>query len=852
MAIFGEMGMKSYIPNVNAPRYTQEFCEIDRIDKGMIVTKDKRYVKILEVMPINFYSNTLQDQEFIINDFAAWLRVAPISFQIKIITKRSDPTKVIDRVIAAYEHNDDSAVEIAVGHYVDLLQRLGKNGAVTKKFYLVIQFEPQTQIQKKFNEDQIADTMDRSAREIRSYFRDMGNIVLFIDEKEREHSRDSEDWSLGELFYSLYNPRTSSNEQGRPAVELQDRVDRVIQDAEKAGQKDIDMASFFTSKGIDFEQKGCVVMDGLYYTSFAIASDGYPMITYGGWMGHLLELMIPGDSIDIFFKREDPEKMLTKASQKLRFTVEKLSSRTIASKDSERVLSAKESVEYIKAGINTGAEVPYYFSVIFTLSGLRYNDLMERKTGMMKYLTSLGYKTDAFPRTQEDVIRSTFPLLSLDPKVYERTRRNALSSDLASIYPFTSFEIQNTDGFLLGLNEQNGTIMLLNPWDTTMYTNGNMTILGTSGAGKTFTECIISLRLRELGTQCFFIAPLKGHEFQRGCKQLGGEFVTIASSSKDHINIMEVRPRVSASAEFIEAEEMNATSIVADKVRAVSAFLELTCPSIRQKHVQKIDSCIMKTYRKFGFDLDNDSIYVDNDPEKGLKKMPIIGDLFNVMEEENENGIFDDVLEDMDQFIHGRCTSFNAQTNVDLKNKYIVFDVSKLDDSIRTGGMFLVLDFIMGRVKEDILENKIVFIDEGWRLIGTGSNTVAAGYVIDLFKEIRGYNGAACIATQDINDFFALEDGKYGRSILGNSGIKFILRLDKEESKYVADKVGLSPEEARKVVMFERGQCILIAGNNHIPVKVTASDYAVKLFTTDARLVAKTIEEMKENGGMIV
>lgn len=130
------------------------------------------------------------------------------------------------------------------------------------------------------------------------------------------------------------------------------------------------------------------------------------------------------------------------------------------------------------------------------------------------------------------------------------------------------------------------------------------------------------------------------------------------------------------------------------------------------------------------------------------------------------------------RFVTGSAQSFNRQTNVDLSNKYIVLDISELKGKLLPVGMMIALDYVWDQVKADRTKRKMVFIDEIWKLIGGSANRQAAEFCLEIFKIIRGYGGGALAATQDLSDFFGLEDGRYGRAILNNSKTKIILNLE--------------------------------------------------------------------------
>ena len=110
---------------------------------------------------------------------------------------------------------------------------------------------------------------------------------------------------------------------------------------------------------------------------------------------------------------------------------------------------------------------------------------------------------------------------------------------------------------------------------------------------------------------------------------------------------------------------------------------------------------------------------------------------------------------------------------------------------------------------------------------------MTAMFVFKIFKTIRKYGGAATAITQDVNDFFALEDGVYGKGILNNSAIKCVFQVEETDILKLKEVLNLSEMESYKLLNVERGSCLMYAGKNHILVKVKASEYEHKFISTD-------------------
>ena len=222
--------------------------------------------------------------------------------------------------------------------------------------------------------------------------------------------------------------------------------------------------------------------------------------------------------------------------------------------------------------------------------------------------------------------------------------------------------------------------------------------------------------------------------------------------------------------------------------------------------------------------------------------MPVLGDLYNILISDASTERLGHIL---NRLVHVSAGTFNQQTNVNLDNKYTVFDISELSGDLLPVGMFTVLDYVWDKAKEDRTAEKAIYVDEMWQLIGSGGNQVAAGFVLEMFKIIRGYGGSAICATQDLNDFFALDGGKYGKGIINNCKTKIILNLEDDEAERVKDIFKLSEAEIMEITHFERGSGLISTNNNNITVEFKCSELEKRLITTDRRELKQILDGEK-------
>ena len=816
--------------------FTQDFIPIKNLDHGTIETADGRYIKILEVEPINFMLRSAEEQYAIISSFASWLKISPVHLQFKSITRKADSDKHIAMLRKEMETEESEQCKKLSEGYIRLIKDVGSREALTRRFFLIFRYE---ELRRNENSDygQICSTLLTAEQNARAYFMQCGNNIL--------QPKDPDE-ATAEILYMFFNRRSCVEEP------FHSRVDRIVLDTMAAKNKvigidpvpHIRMAHFIAPHGIDLTHRNYIIMDGLYYSFLYIKGNGYPNKVRAGWMSSLINAG-EGIDVDVFLKRENRSKTIDKVAQRIRLNRTKLKSMQDTSTDYEELAGSIQAGYFIKQGIANYNEDLFYMSVFVTVSARTYEELMWRKQQMTDMLKSMDMYVSDCSFQQEDALRTVMPFLQISPKLEKKSKRNVLTSGAASTYMFTSFEMSDDTGVLLGINRHNNSLCIVDLFDTKKNKNANLNLLGTSGAGKTFTMQLLALRMRMRGIQCYIIAPIKGHEFRRACNRIGGQFIKIAPGSPHCINIMEIRHTISPEMELIdELDYSEMDSLLAQKIQQLMIFFSLLIPDMTNEEEQMLDEALIRTYGKFGITHDNDSVYADRNavPPK-MKTMPILGDLH---EELQKNEMTRRIAVIVSRFVTGSAQSFNQQTNVDLSNKYIVLDLSEMKGKLLPVGMMIALDYVWDKIKSDRTKKKAIMIDEIWQLIGAGSNRMAAEFCLEIFKVIRGFGGAAISATQDLSDFFGLEDGRYGRAIINNSKNKIILNLEPDEAEFVRDTLKLTKTEIRSITRFERGEALICSNNSKVPVIIKASKEEQEMITTDRAELEAILKERQQ------
>jgi len=814
--------------------YVQDFIPVKNIRHGIVETTDGRYIKILEIEPINFMLRSEEEQFGIISAFANWLKISPMRLQFKSVTRKADSEKHIAMLREELKREDNPRCKELSEGYIGLIRDVGSREALTRRFFLIFQFED---FQRTDDFGKIYGMLQAAEQNARAYFAQCGNNIL---------QPQNEDEAVAEILYMYFNRRSCTDEP------FSERVQRIILDRMKMEDKtlgmdpipEIPILDFISPRGIDFAKSSYIIMDGLYYSFLYIKGNGYPSTVRAGWMSLLINAG-EGIDVDVHLRKESRSKTIDKVAQRIRLYRTKMKDVQDTSTDYEELTNSIQAGYYIKNGLANNNEDLFYMTVFISVSAKTLDEMLWRKQQIVDMMKSMDMQLSDCRFQQEAALRSVMPFLYIEPHLEKKSKRNVLTSGAASTYMFTSFEMSDDSGVLLGVNRHNNSLCVVDLFNTKKHKNANLNIIGTSGAGKTFTLQLLALRMRMRGIQCFTIAPIKGHEFHRACHRIGGSFIKIAPGSPHCINVMEIRHTVSPEATLIDEDSpIEDVSMLARKIQQLMIFFSLLIPDMSNEEEQLLDEALLKTYEDFGITHDNESLYEDmNAVPPKMKPMPILGDLYKNLK---DNKMTERIAVILSRFVTGSAQSFNQQTNVDLSNKFIVIDLSELKGKLLPVGMVIALDYIWDKIKSDITEKKAVIIDEIWQLVGASSNKMAAEFCLTIFKTIRGFGGSAVAATQDLSDFFGLDDGRYGRAIINNSQNKIVLNLEYDEAEYVREVLKLSKTELRSITRFERGEALVCSGNNKVPVVVKASKREQEMITTDRAELQKILAERRK------
>ena len=576
---------------------------------------------------------------------------------------------------------------------------------------------------------------------------------------------------------------------------------------------------------IDTRSRDYILVDGVYHAYLYVTGYGYATTVGSCWLAPLVEAG-EGVSLSFLFRRQSKDKILAKIAQTTMVNRSRMRDVGDTRQDYEELDSAISSGLYLKDAMNRQGEDFYYMHTLVEVTADDPETLEQRVTAVEKLCVSIDMIARRCDYKNEQAFLSSLPLLALDVDIERKSRRNSLTSGVAAAFPFASYELSDRNGIFLGLNLYNRSPVFLDPYDDYKYTNGNCWIGGSSGAGKTFTLQCLGGRLRQQGRRVIFIVPKKGHEFRPLCELLGGLYLKMSPSSKDCPNIMAIRRKSLDAYSSLRNLTVRDDSILADKVSRLIIWYSLQKRDLSDEDKNHLDSSLVECYRRYGIIFDNESV---TDEDGAFRKMPIIADWYNILQENTETKHLAVVLA---RYVTGSASAMGARNDIDLNNKYIVLDTSGMPDDLLLPGIFWATDIANDLIMDAGGDLSALIADELWSLVGANSNPLAAGFVQEMVKTIRGLGGIAITSTQGMQDLFGLDGGKYGKGILDSSRIKLVMQMEEQEARLIQGVLNLSEDEVRQITRFRRGEGLLCIGYNHVPIQFHATQKEYDAITT--------------------
>lgn len=441
----------------------------------------------------------------------------------------------------------------------------------------------------------------------------------------------------------------------------------------------------------------------------------------------------------------------------------------------------------LQSELAKGAERFFQFGLYVTIPADTKEELDALTKEVDSTLSSLLIIAKTAVLEQEEGFKSSLPMFADKLKVW----RNMDTTSLAMTFPFSTASLTKNEGILYGINQHDGSLII---FDRFTLENANSVILGKSGGGKSFLVKLEALRLLSMGTEVIILDP--ENEYAKLSKELGGEFVEFSSTSNYKINPFELTHNSK------DPDELQ------NKILDLHSLLRVMMGEINPTQDAVLDRALVSVYQNRG---------ITPDPETFSRQPPYLEDVYKVFlgMETVESKELADRLE---KYVKGSAAGiFNQQSSFDIKNPLTVFGVRDLEENLRPVAMYIILDFIWGRVRKD-KRNRVLVVDEAWYLI---KNKDSASYLRNFAKRARKYGLGMTTITQDVEDFLSSDEG---RSIITNSSLQIILKQSTAAVDKISETFYLTGGEKHFLLSAGIGEGLFFASQNHVGFRVIASE----------------------------
>jgi conjugal transfer ATP-binding protein TraC len=555
---------------------------------------------------------------------------------------------------------------------------------------------------------------------------------------------------------------------------------------------------------------------------------GYPRQVFTGWISSVINMDEVMD-VSLYIYQVESQVVL----ENLRKKVSQLEAGIQMDSEKGRVRdpgkqAAIMDAEEIRDKLQVGEERFFRFGFYFTLYG---GSLDELEFVSHKVESVLGQQlVFSKPATsqQEQGLNSTIPQFTDQLQI----KRNFSTGALSTSFPFTSADLTQDNGILYGVNMHNSGLVI---FDRFSLENGNSVVFAKSGAGKSFTVKLEALRSMMFGTEVFIIDP--ENEYQRMAEAVGGSYVRLSLNSNTRLNPFDL-PHV------IDTEE--ADNALRSNLITLHGLLRLMmggaqaqmlggnaalAPALSPVEESDLDAALIETYAKAG---------ITNDPLTHNSIPPTINDLYDTLL--HMGGTGPQLAQRLRKYTTGTFAGiFSQQSNIDINNQMVVFNIRDLEDELRPVAMYIVLNFIWNKTKSD-QKRRILIVDEAWQLMKYEDS---ANFLFSLAKRARKYNLGITTITQDVEDFMG---SRMGRAIVANSSLQILLKQSSSAVDVLGDVFKLTSEEKKRLNQFPVGQGLFFAGQNHVHIQITASPTETGLITTNPQQVQQ-MEQMGDFSG---
>ena len=544
---------------------------------------------------------------------------------------------------------------------------------------------------------------------------------------------------------------------------------------------------------------------------------GYPRTLSTGWLSPLINIDEVLD-ISIYIYPVDT----TVVMKNLRKKVTQLEADISLNAEKGRIRNpetdaAIQDAEELRDQLQLGYEKFFRFGLYVTLWADSLDELNYVQHKIETMFGQLMIFSKVATSQQEQGMNTTMPMATDQLQI----RRNMNTSAISTSFPFTSADLTQERGILYGVNMHNQGLVI---FDRFTLENANLVVFAKSGAGKSFAVKLEAIRSMMMGTEIVIIDP--ENEYQKLSDAVGGSYIRLSLNSDVRINPFDL-PKVIDSEDASDALRANLVTLHG-LFRLMLGGTQIgpngqPISSLSANEEADLDQALIDTYARAG---------ITSDPLTHQSTPPTIINLYDTLAHMGGSG--PQLAQRLRKYATGTFAGiFSQQSNIDINNQMVVFNIRDLEDELRPVAMYIVLNHIWNIVRAK-QKRRILIVDEAWQLMKYDDS---ANFLFSLAKRARKYYLGLTTITQDVEDFMS---NKMGRAIVMNSSMQLLLKQSAAAVDVLSDVFKLTEEERKRLSSFPIGHGLFFAGQNHVHIQIVASDTETSLISTNPNRYDKT------------
>lgn len=542
---------------------------------------------------------------------------------------------------------------------------------------------------------------------------------------------------------------------------------------------------------------------------------GYPREIYTGWLSNVINMDEVLD-ISMFIYPVDTQVVM----QNLRKKVTQLEASMTINHEKGKTRdpgleAALADAEELRDELQIGRQKFFRYGLYITL----YADSMDELTFVQNKIETLFGQQLVFSKVassqQEQGLNSTVPHMMDQLQI----RRNMNTGAISTSFPFTSADLTQEKGILYGINMHNNGLVI---FDRFSLENANMVVFAKSGAGKSFTVKLEAIRSMMTGADVLIIDP--ENEYQKLSDAVGGSYIRLSLSSDVRVNPFDL-PKVVDTEDADDALRANLVTLHGLlRLMLGGATAQNVNVTLSPEEEADLDQALIDTYARLG---------ITSDPLTHHSIPPTMADLYDTLL--HMGGTGPALAQRLRKYTTGTFAGiFSQQSNIDINNSMVVFNIRDLEDELRPVAMYIVLSHIWN-ITRSRKRKRMLIVDEAWQLMKYEDS---ANFLFSLAKRARKYYLGITTITQDVEDFMG---SKMGRAIVANSSMQLLLKQSSSAVDVLSNVFKLTEEEKKRLSSFPVGQGLFFAGQNHVHIQVIASRTETQLVSTNP------VEQLKQD-----